>query len=59
MAFLAWAIWAGREPRSADPRLRAGGVAGGDLALQHGGEVVPGGPAGVAGLLGQPPGGLG
>ena len=50
---------AGGEPGGADPQLGAGGVAGGDLAFEDGGEVVLVGPAGVAGLVGQPGGGLG
>ena len=49
----------GAEPGGADPQLGAGGVAGGDFAFEHGGEVVLVGPAGVAGLVGQPGGGLG
>ena len=45
---------AGREPGGADAQLGAGGVAGGHLSFEHGGEVVLVGPAGVAGLVGQP-----
>ena len=50
---------AGGEPGGPDPQLGAGGVAGGDFPLEHGGEVVLVGPAGVAGLVGQPGGGFG
>ncbi len=50
---------AGREPGGADPQLGAGGVAGGDFAFEDRGEVVLVGPAGVAGLVGQPGGGFG
>ena len=50
---------AGREPGGADPQLGAGGVAGGDFAFEDGGEVVLVGPAGVAGVVGEPGGGLG
>ena len=50
---------AGAEPGGADPQPGAGGVAGGDLAVQDGGEVLLVGPAGVAGVVGQPGGGLG
>ena len=50
---------AGGEPGGPDPQLGAGGVAGGDFPFQHRGEVVLVGPAGVAGLVGQPGGGLG
>ena len=39
---------------NADPESGAGGVARGDFAFEHGGEVVLVGPAGVAGLVGQP-----
>ena len=47
------------EPGRADPQPGAGGVAGDDFAFEDGGEVVLVGPAGVAGLVGQPGGGLG
>ena len=47
------------NPAPADPLLGAGGVAGGDFAFEDGGEVVLVGPAGVAGLVGEPGGGLG
>ena len=50
---------AGREPGGPDPQLGAGGVAGGDLTVQDGGEVLLVGPAGVAGVVGQPGGGFG
>ena len=50
---------AGREPGPADALRGAGCVAGGDFAFEHGGEVVLMGPAGVAGLVGEPGGGLG
>ena len=49
---------AGREPGPADALRGAGRVAGRDLAFEHGGEVVLMGPAGVAGLVGEPAGGL-
>jgi hypothetical protein len=48
----------GTEPGSTDPQVGAGGVTGGDLAFQDGGEVVLVGPAGVTGVVGQPAGGL-
>ncbi len=43
----------------ADTQPGAGGVAGGDLSLEDGGQVVLVGPAGVAGVVGQPGRGLG
>ena len=49
----------GGEPGGADPQLGAGGVAGADFAFEDGGEVVLVGPAGIAGLVGQPGGGFG
>ena len=45
---------AGREPGGADAALAAVGFAGGDLALQAGGEELLVGPALGAGPLGQP-----
>ena len=48
-----------REPGRPDAQLGAGGVAGRYFALEDCGEVVLVGPAGVAGLVGQPGGGLG
>jgi hypothetical protein len=51
--------FAGREPGPADALGGAGGVAGGDFAFEHGGEVVLVCPAGVAGLVGEPGGGFG
>ena len=50
---------AGGEPGGPDPQLGAGGVAGGDLTVEDRGEVVLVGPAGVAGVVGQPGGGFG
>jgi hypothetical protein len=47
------------EPRSPDPQLRAGGVAGRHVTLEYGGEVILMGPAGLAGLDGEPFGGVG
>lgn len=47
------------EARGADPQSGAGGVAGGDLTLEHRGQVVLVGPAGIAGMVGQPCRGLG
>ena len=45
---------AGREPGGADAALAAVGLAGGDLALQAGGEELLVGPGLGAGPLGQP-----
>jgi hypothetical protein len=47
------------EAGGADAQVGAGGVAGRDFAFEHRGQVVLMGPAGVAGLVGQPGGGLG
>ena len=47
-----------REAGPADALRGAGRVAGRDFAFEHGGEVVLMGPAGVAGLVGEPGGGL-
>ena len=49
----------GAEPGPADPLRGAGRVAGRDFAFEHGGEVVLVGPAGIAGLVGEPGGGFG
>ena len=45
---------AGREPGPTDPLRGPGRVASGDLAFEHGGEVVLMGPAGITGLVGEP-----
>src|SRR5690606_27455834 len=47
------------EAGGADPQPGTGGVAGGDLTFQDRGQVVLVGPPGVAGVVGQPGGGLG
>ena len=46
----------GGEPGGPDPQLGTGGVAGGDLTVEDRGEVLLVGPAGVAGVVGQPGG---
>ena len=50
---------AGTEPGRPDPQLGAGCVPGGDLPVEDRGEVLLMGPAGVAGMIGQPGGGFG
>ena len=45
---------AGREPGGPDPAFAAVGVAGGDLALQAGGQILLMGPGLGPGPLGQP-----
>jgi hypothetical protein len=44
--------FASPEPGCPDPQLGAGGVAGGDFAVEDCGEVLLVGPAGVAGVVG-------
>jgi len=46
--------FAGREPGGPDPALPAVGVAGGDLALQTGRQILLMGPRFGAGPLGEP-----
>ena len=44
--------FASPEPGCPDPQLGAGGVAGGDFAVEDCGEVLLVGPSGVAGVVG-------